>query len=640
MESPKNIFSYRKFWAHRFGTASFLPMSRSEMTDLGWDSCDIILVTGDAYIDHPSFGMALIGRLLEAQGFRVGIIAQPDWHNVESFKILGKPNLFFGVTSGNLDSMVNHYTADRKIRSNDAYTPDGIANKRPNRAVIVYSQRCREAYPETPIVLGGIESSLRRIAHYDYWSDKVRRSILVDAKADILIYGNAERALIEFAHRIAKRETVTTITDIRGTAIIRKTIPEEIPIADISNDSQNFLSAQIIRLPSFEKVSGDPLLYAQASRAVYLESNPYNARSLIQAHGDRYVWINPPPFPLSTEELDQVYALPFARLPHPNYNGKNIPAYEMIKFSVNILRGCFGGCSFCALAAHEGRIVQNRSTESILQEITEIKTKTPGFTGVVSDLGGPTANMYNLSCKDPKAQAACRKLSCIYPDICKNLNTNHGSLIQLYREARDLTGIKKIVISSGLRYDLAIKSPEYVKELATYHVGGYLKIAPEHISPGPLAMMQKPGITVYNRFKELFTKYSESVGKEQYLIPYFIAAHPGATDEDMLELAIWLKTNNYRLDQVQNFLPTPMTLATTMYHTGFNPLGKIERNLPKVIIPKSGKTRRLHKAFLRYHDPINWPLLRQALRNLGRADLIGNGKRHLIPTWQPKNRSK
>lgn len=636
MDSAKNIFSYRKFWAHRFGVAPFLPMSREEMDALGWDSCDIILVTGDAYVDHPSFGMAIIGRLLEAQGFRVGIIAQPDWHKVDSFKVLGQPNLFFGVTSGNLDSMVNHYTSDRKIRSNDAYTPNGEAGKRPNRAVIVYSQRCREAYAETPIILGGIESSLRRLAHYDYWSDKVRRSILVDAKADMLLFGNAERAIVELAHRLAKREAINTITDLRGTTFIQKEIPEQTLIHDVTQGSSHFTSAAIIKLPSFAAVSGDKFLYAEASRALYLESNPYNARPLIQAHGDRYVWLNPPPQPLTTEELDQVYALPFARLPHPSYAGQNIPAYEMIRFSVNILRGCFGGCTFCSLTAHEGRIVQNRSQASILHEIATIKATTPGFTGVISDLGGPTANMYNLKCRDPKAASACRRLSCIYPAICNNLNTNHNSLIQLYRAARNISGVKKIVIGSGLRYDLAIKAPEYVKELVTHHVGGYLKIAPEHIMPGPLAMMQKPGMQAYNRFHELFYKYSQEAGKEQYLIPYFIAAHPGTTDADMLELALWLKAHDYRLDQVQNFLPTPMTLATTMYHTGYNPLGKIERKGSKVSIPKSGKTRRLHKALLRYHDPINWPFLRQALRNMGREDLIGNGKRHLIPTWQPR----
>lgn len=643
---PTNIFSYRKFWAKRFGNAPVLPMSRYEMEDLGWDSCDIILVTGDAYIDHPSFGMALIGRLLEAQGFRVGIISQPNWKNPENFKILGKPNLFFGVTSGNMDSMVNHYTSDKKIRTDDAYTPNGEPDKRPNRAVIVYSNRCREAYPDVPIVLGGIEASLRRLAHYDYWSDQVRRSILPDSKADILLYGNAERALVELAHRLAKRENIENITDLRGSAIMRKTVPDnysEINATSINysekpetsqNENQNI--NYVIRLPSYEQVKTDCILFAHASRLTYLETNPLNAKALIQAHGDRDVWVNPPPQPLTTTELDGIYDLPYSRQPHPSYDKTPIPAYEMIRHSVTIMRGCFGGCTFCSITLHEGRIIQNRSPESILQEIEKIRDEVPGFTGVISDIGGPTANMYHLKCCNSKAQSLCKKLSCVYPDICKNMSTNHSDLIKLYRRARTLAGIKKVLVSSGVRYDLAIKSPEYVKELVCHHVGGYLKIAPEHICDGPLSKMMKPGISAYKNFKELFEKFSKEAGKEQYLIPYFIAAHPGTTDEDMVELAVWLKTNDYRLDKVQNFLPTPMTLATTMYYSGRNPLKNIDKNEPKVVIPKSGKSRRFHKALLRYHDPHNWPFLRMELKRIGRVDLIGNGKRHLVPTWQPK----
>jgi uncharacterized radical SAM protein YgiQ len=618
--TPPNLFSYRPYWAKRFGVAPILPMSRTEMEELGWDSCDIIIVTGDAYIDHPSFGMAIIGRLLEAQGFRVGIISQPDWRNCDAFKVLGKPNLFFGVTAGNMDSMVNHYTADRKIRSDDAYTPNAQPGKRPNHAVVVYAQRCREAYAEIPIVLGGIEASLRRLAHYDYWSDQVKRSILVDAKADILLYGNAERAIVALAHRLAKREKISSITDLRGSAFIAK----------------NFSAENFVRLPSFEEVKKDPCAYAQASRTFHLETNHNNARVLVQAHADRDVWINPPPIPLMTAELDAIYALPFSRVPHPCYAATPIPAYEMIRFSVSIMRGCFGGCSFCSITAHEGRIVQSRSEDSVLQEVIAIRDKTPGFTGVISDLGGPTANMYQLKCCDAKSAAVCRRLSCIFPEICKNMSTSHKALIELYRKARAIPGVKKILIGSGVRYDLAIKSPEYIRELATHHVGGYLKIAPEHITPGPLSKMMKPGIASYQRFAELFNQFSREAHKEQYLIPYFIAAHPGTTDQDMLELALWLKAHDFRLDKVQNFLPTPMTLATTMYHSGFNPLVKVESNSEKVFIPKSGKTRRLHKAFLRYHDPHNWPLLRKALQEMGRSDLIGNGKRHLVPAWQPR----
>ncbi len=647
-------------------------MSRQEMELLGWDSCDVILVTGDAYIDHPSFGMALVGRLLEAQGFRVGIIAQPDWQSAEAFKVLGKPNLYFGVTAGNMDSMVNRYTADRKIRSDDAYTPEGEAGKRPDRAVLVYSQRCREAYPDAPLVIGSIEASLRRIAHYDYWSDKVRRSVLVDSKADILLYGNAERALVDLTHRLAKGENIADITDLRGTAFLRRSLPEgwvELDSTDMdrpghvqphpdpyamepagqscatTTPAANVIQIQrkpkidrthtVVRLPAYEDVSTDPVMYAHASRVLHLESNPGNARALVQRHGDRDVWLNPPPIPLTTKEMDYVFGMPYARGPHPAYQGAKIPAWEMIRFSVNIMRGCFGGCTFCSITEHEGRIIQSRSEESILHEIEEIRDKVEGFTGIISDLGGPTANMYRLACKDPKIESACRKLSCVYPDICDNLNTDHSALVQLYRKAREIKGVKKILIGSGLRYDLAVKSPEYVKELVQHHVGGYLKIAPEHSEENVLSKMMKPGMGAYDRFKQMFEKFSKEAGKEQYLIPYFIAAHPGTTDEDMMNLALWLKRNNFRLDQVQTFTPTPMAMATAMYHSGKNPLRKVTKTSENVPIPRAGGKRKLHKAFLRYHDPANWPLLREALKEMGRADLIGNGKKHLVPAWQP-----
>ncbi len=672
----KPIYSYRKHWAERYGIAPFLPMSRAEMEVLGWDSCDVIIVTGDAYIDHPSFGMALVGRLLEAQGFRVGIISQPDWRSVDDFRRLGKPNLFFGVTAGNMDSMVNRYTADRKIRSTDAYTPDAAPDKRPDRAVTVYAQRCREAYPEAPLVIGSIEASLRRIAHYDYWSDTVRRSILPDSKADLLLFGNAERALIELAHRLAKGENIREIRNLRGSAFMvphgwrpegwaevdstSVDVPGPVhahpdpyamtaaapaaaatlrPIR-IESREQRIAARQaarehtVIRLPSFEQVKADPVLYAHASRSFHLESNPGNARALAQRHGERDVWLNPPPQPLSTAEMDHVYGLPYARAPHPAYGGAKIPAWEMIRFSVNIMRGCFGGCTFCSITEHEGRIIQSRSQESILGEIEAIRDKTEGFTGVISDLGGPTANMYRMACKDRSIESSCRRLSCVYPAICDNLNTDHAPLIGLYKKARALPGIKKVLIGSGVRYDLAARSPEYVKELATHHVGGYLKIAPEHIEEGPLAKMMKPGLAHYDKFKALFDKFSREAGKEQYLIPYFIAAHPGTSDADMLNLALWLKRNGFRPDQVQTFLPTPLAMATTMYHTGKNPLRKVTAAAESVSVVRTGRQRRLHKAFLRYHDPENWPLLRDALRSMGRADLIGNGKKHLVPSFQ------
>ncbi|MCP5451625.1 MAG: YgiQ family radical SAM protein [Gammaproteobacteria bacterium] len=668
MLTAPHLFSRRRYWAARFGVAPFLPMSRTEMDTLGWDSCDIILITGDAYVDHPSFGMAIVGRLLEAQGFRVGIIAQPDWTSAEPFRALGQPNLLFGVTAGNMDSMVNRYTADRRLRHNDAYTPNDEGGKRPDRAVIVYSQRCREAYPDALVVIGGIEASLRRIAHYDYWSDKVRRSVLLDAKADLLVYGNAERALVEIAHRAAAGEHPKAMHDLRGTAFIGKGVPEgwlEIDSTELdrpgpveqhpdpyavrptgatpgvaptvhSRQPRHDRAKTVIRLPAYEQVKSDPVLYAHASRLLHLETNPGNARALIQRHGDRDVWLNPPPIPLTTSELDAVFDLPYARVPHPSYGGARIPAYEMIRFSVNIMRGCFGGCTFCSITEHEGRIIQSRSEGSILREIEEIRDRTPGFTGVVSDLGGPTANMYRLACKSVDIEQHCRRLSCVHPDICPNLNTDHSSLITLYRKARDLPGVKKVLIASGVRYDLAVRDPAYVRELVTHHVGGYLKIAPEHTEAGPLSKMMKPGMGAYNHFKELFEKFSKEAGKEQYLIPYFIAAHPGTSDEDMLNLALWLKGNGFRADQVQAFLPSPMALATAMYHSGRNPLKGIHRDRGETVVsPKGLKQRRLHKAFLRYHDPENWPLLREALKRMGRADLIGNGKRHLIPLWQP-----
>ena len=701
--AAKPLTGYRPHWAKRFGTAPFLPMSRQEMEALGWDSCDVIVVTGDAYVDHPSFGMAVIGRTLEAQGFRVGIIAQPDWQSADPFKALGKPNLFFGVTAGNMDSMINRYTADRKIRSDDAYTPGGAGGKRPDRATLVYTQRCKEAWSEVPVVIGGIEASLRRIAHYDYWQDKVRRSILVDSKADLLLYGNAERAIVEIAHRLAKREPVQQITDVRGTAFMLRREHDlwlqdwfELDSTEVDRpgrvdahinpyltleeqaDAQGTTCSRdgdapaapavpatavvamptsrrvvmpprektVVRLPAYEQVKSDAVLYAHANRVLHLETNPGNARALVQAHGDREVWINPPPIPLTTAEMDHVFDLPYARSPHPAYADEHgghdgatkIPAWEMIRFSVNIMRGCFGGCTFCSITEHEGRIIQSRSEDSVIREIEDIRDKVKGFTGVISDLGGPTANMYRIGCKSPEIEAACRKPSCVYPGICPNLNTDHTPLIHMYRRARALRGVKKILIGSGLRYDLAIQSPEYIKELVTHHVGGYLKIAPEHTEGGPLSKMMKPGIGTYDRFKQLFDQFSAEAGKKQYLIPYFIAAHPGTSDEDMMNLALWLKKNGFKADQVQTFYPSPMATATAMYHTNLNPLKGISRDAnraERVDIVRGEKRRRLHKAFLRYHDPNNWPLLREALKALGRADLIGNGKHHLIPSFQP-----
>ncbi|WP_298410404.1 YgiQ family radical SAM protein [Janthinobacterium sp.] len=660
-------------------------MSRAEMDALGWDQCDVILVTGDAYIDHPSFGMALVGRLLEAQGYRVGIISQPDWLSADAFRILGKPRLYYGITAGNMDSMVNQYTADRKIRSDDAYTANAEPNKRPDRAVTVYAQRAREAYPDVPVVIGSIEASLRRIAHYDYWSDKVRRSVLPDSKADLLIFGNAERALVDLTHRLAAGEAIKDIRDLRGTAFMvpsgwlpgddwgvhnstRVDVPGKVdphyspyemvqedktacatenasksaevikPIRIMSREERLAMAKEkhdktVVRLPAYDVVKDDPVMYAHASRVFHLESNPGNARAMVQAHGERDVWLNPPPLPLAMDEMDGVYDMNYARAPHPSYGKAHIPAWEMIRFSVNIMRGCFGGCTFCSITEHEGRIIQSRSEPSILREIEHIRDKTKGFTGTISDMGGPTANMYRLACKEKEIEVSCRRLSCVYPSICVNLGTDHSKLISLYRKARAIPGIKKVLISSGLRYDLAVRSPEYVKELVTHHVGGLLKIAPEHTEEGTLSKMMKPGIGAYDEFKEMFDRFSLEAGKKQYLIPYFIAAHPGTTDLDMLNLALWLKKNNFKLDQVQTFMPTPMAMATTMYHTRKNPLRKVTADSEVVETARSGKIRRTHKAFLRYQDPANWPILREALVNMGRGDLIGNGDKHLIPAW-------
>lgn len=687
-EKPTDIFSHRKYWAECFGPAPWLPMSRAEMDQLGWDSCDIIIVTGDAYVDHPSFGMAVIGRVLEGQGFRVGIISQPDWRSAEAFRALGKPNLFFGIAAGNMDSMINHYTADKKRRNDDAYTAGDIAGKRPDRAVTVYSQRAREAYKDVPVVIGGIEASLRRMAHYDYWSDKVRRSVLVDSKADILLYGNAERAIVDLAHGLAEGKTIEQLRHLRGTAYVT-TAPEpgyrvidstsvdqpgkvdphlnpyegmepevceteaaksedntadsqeiQEPVQVVSLLASSAPSRDVIRLPSFEAVKDDPVLYAHAARVMHKETNPHNALALIQAHGDREVWFNPPPIPLSTPELDWVFEQPYQRRPHPDYGDAKIPALEMIQHSVNIMRGCFGGCTFCSITEHEGRIIQNRSEDSIVREIEKIRDTSPNFTGVISDLGGPTANMWRLACKSEEIESKCRKLSCVFPGICKNLNTDQTPLIHLYRRARAIPGIKKVLIASGLRYDIAVETPEYVKELVTHHVGGYLKIAPEHTEEGPLDQMMKPGIGTYDRFKNLFDKYSKAAGKKQYLIPYFIAAHPGTTDNDMVNLALWLKRNKFRADQVQTFYPSPMALATAMYHSEKNPLRKVDRDSKHVPAVRSIKQRRLHKAFLRYHDSDNWPALRDALKKIGRRDLIGNGPMHLVPSRQPPKRHR
>ncbi|WPE15921.1 YgiQ family radical SAM protein [Candidatus Thioglobus autotrophicus] len=693
--TPKNLYSYPKFWPHKKGLvpAPLLPMSRKEMDKLGWDSCDIIIVTGDAYVDHPSFGMAIIGRLLESQGFRVGIISQPDWHSADDFRKLGKPNLFFAVASGNMDSMVNHYTAEKRPRSDDAYTAGAVAGKRPDRATTVYTQRAKEAYKGIPVIIGGIEASLRRIAQYDHWSQTIRRSILPDSKADLLLFGNAERAVVEVAHRAAAGEDIKKMTDIRGTAFMRQGIPDGWTVLDSSEiDAEKSLDhpqkdpyadtsakdeqgcgdknsqtksnkidpnqgavqvvdfdhrikglkreTTVIRIPSFEQVAKDRYLYAHTSRVFHLETNPGNARALVQRHCERDVWLNPPPIPLSMQEFDSVFELPYTRKPHSAYGKLKIPAFDMIRYSINIMRGCFGGCTFCSITEHEGRIIQSRSEDSVIREIETIRDTDENFKGNISDLGGPTANMYRLQCKDEKIESACRRLSCVYPGICPNLGTDHKPLTKLYKRARQLKGVKRVFIASGLRYDLAVRDPEYVKELVTHHVGGRLKIAPEHTEDNTLSKMMKPGIGSYHQFKTLFERYSKQAGKEQYLIPYFISSHPGTSDKDMLNLALWLKRNDFKPDQVQAFIPTPMAIASAMYHSELNPLKKITRYSEAVKTPRSGQQRKLHKAFLRYHDPENWDVLRQALKQMGRGDLIGNSDQCLVPYSRVGSTSK
>jgi uncharacterized radical SAM protein YgiQ len=610
----------------------FLPTTRAEMRERGWDELDIVIVSGDAYVDHPAFGPPLIARFLERHGFRVGILAQPDWHSAEPLRALGRPRLFFGVAAGNLDSMLNRLTAQKKNRGEDQYSPGGRTGCRPDRATIVYAQRCREAFPDCPIVLGGIEASLRRIAHFDYWSETVRRSILVDAKADLLVFGMGERPIWEIARRLQGGETIGELHDVRGTCYIAS--QDETALLE-GAESEYVGDGRPVVLPSFEEVAKNKVAYALMARAFHYETNPFNARPLVQRHGNRSVYYNPPALPLQdgaadptqptgSVSMDELYDLPFNRVPHPSYT-ERIPAYETVKHSIVLMRGCFGGCTFCSITEHEGRVIQNRSAESVLREIRALR-RMDDFRGVVSDLGGPTANMYKMRCKSSEIESACRRLSCVHPGVCENLETDHGPLVQLMRDVRETDGIKRVFIASGVRYDLAELSPEYVRELATHHVGGQLSVAPEHVSPRVLAKMKKPGIASYERFQHMFACASKDAGKEQYDIPYFISGHPGSTLDDMVELALWLKHNGRRPRQVQDFIPTPMSLAATMYHTGLDPL-----SMEPVYTATGLREKKLQKALLLYWDREQWPLAREALRQAGREDLIGPGRACLVP---------
>ncbi len=604
-------------------------MTRADLDERGWDAVDIVIVTGDAYVDHPAFGPVLIARFLEGRGFRVGLIAQPDWHSKDAFMALGRPRFFFGVSAGNLDSMLNRLTAQKKNRGEDQYSPGGRTQCRPDRASVVYANRCREAYPGVPVILGGIEASLRRIAHYDYWSDKLRRSVLLDAKADLLVFGMGERPIWEVAERLKKGEPLSSIRDVRGTAYA------------ISNEQMKQLEAdpavrasdrKTVVLPSFEEVEKDKLAFARMSGMFQKETNPGNARPIAQRHGDRGVYFNPPAFPLSDGAgegqgdvaMDELYDLPFARAPHPSYREK-IPAFETVKHSVVLMRGCFGGCTFCSITEHEGRVIQNRSAESVLREVRAVR-RMGDFKGTLTDLGGPTANMYSLKCKSEAIESKCRKLSCVHPGICENLQTDHGPLISLMKQVRQQEGVKHVFIASGVRYDLAERSPEYVKELAAHHVGGHLSVAPEHVSPRVLEKMKKPTIDSFERFQAMFACASEEAGKEQYDIPYFISGHPGSTLEDMVELALWLKSNGKRPRQVQDFIPTPMSMATCMYYSGYDPF-----TLEPVFTAKGLREKKLQKALLLYWNPEQWPLAREALEEAGRRDLIGRGPQALVP---------
>jgi uncharacterized radical SAM protein YgiQ len=612
-------------------TDAFLPTTREDMRARGWDELDILIVTGDAYVDHPAFGPVLVARFLEARGFKVGIVAQPSWTGIEDVARMGRPRLFVGISAGNLDSMLNKLTAQKKVRGEDQYSPGGRTNARPNRATIVYANLCRQAFPGLPIVLGGIEASLRRIAHYDYWSDQVRRSILLDSKADLLVFGMGENPAWEIARRLAAGEPVSQLTNIRGTAYPLKNRRAWEPL--LEQESRFVRDRGVVVLPSYEEVSRDKRAFAEMSRAFQYETNPRNGRPLLQPHGDQAVYFNPPALPLSEAEMDGLYDLPFVRAPHPSYE-ERIPAFETVKHSIVTMRGCFGGCTFCSITEHEGRIIQSRSEESVLREVRAL-SRMQGFNGVLTDLGGPTANMYKLHCKDERIEGACRRLSCLHPGVCENLVTDHKPLVNLMRKVRQEKGVKKVFIASGVRYDLATESPEFIRELAEHHTGGQLSVAPEHNDPNVLDKMKKPGIDTYERFAQAFCQASEQAGKEQYLVPYFITGHPGSTLADTVKLALYLKRRGMRPRQVQDFIPTPMAVATTMYHTGLDPL-----TMEPVYTAKELREKRMMKALIFYWDPQHHALAREALRAAGRHDLIGRGPQALVPPDGPALRTR
>ena len=589
----------------------------------GWDAVDIVFVSGDAYVDHPSFANGLLARLLEAAGFRVAVLAQPDWQSCEPWRQFGRPRLFFGVSAGNMDSMINHYTANRKVRNDDAYSPAGEIGRRPDRATLAYCQRSREAFPGVPVVAGGVEASLRRLAHYDYWSDTVRRSIILDSKADLVVFGMGERTILDVARGLAAGKSVKELRDLRGIAY-RLGASEPPPTGPGGG------AADTIELPDYDAVAKDKLAFCEMTRISHLETNPHNARRLVQRYGRESIVVNPPALPLEQDEMDQVYGLPFTRRPHPSYGAARIPAFEVVETSVQIMRGCFGGCTFCSITAHEGRIIQSRSQDSIITEIKLLASQ-PGFKGTVSDIGGPTANMYQMKCTRPEVEAKCRRLSCVHPTVCKLLGTDHGPLKNLMREARTVEGVKRVLVASGVRMDLARRDPEYLEELAAHHVGGHLKVAPEHTDPEVLNLMKKPSADDYVEFDKAFKSASRRVGKKQYTVPYFIASHPGSGVEEMIDLALFLKRNSYKPDQVQDFIPSPFDIAACMYYTGLDPMTK-----EPVKVTKGLKDRRMQRALLQFFKPENYFEVRRALEQAGRQDLIGSGCDCLIPDRPPK----
>ncbi|MGL4593817.1 MAG: YgiQ family radical SAM protein, partial [Thermoguttaceae bacterium] len=603
-------------------SVSHLPTSNEEMVARGWSEVDVVFVTGDAYVDHPSFATALLGRLLEAEGFRVAILAQPDWHSAEPWRQFGKPKLAFCVSAGNLDSMINHYTANRKVRNEDAYSPGGEIGLRPDRATLSYCQRAREAFPGTPVIAGGVEASLRRLTHYDYWSDKLKRSIVLDSKADLLVYGMGESPLLEILRRLQNNEPIEQIRDVRGTAFrLKKSedLPEE--------------TETTIHLPSHEEAEEDKSQFSKMTRMIYESLNPFLNISLVQEHAHEGVFVNPPSMPLETEALDRIYNLPFTRKPHPMYGNKKIPAFEVIRNSVQIHRGCFGGCTFCSLAAHQGKIIQSRSSESIIAELTQISEQSD-FSGTISDLGGPTANMYQLGCTNPEMQKECKRTSCLTPNCCENLKTDHSSLLELLQSVKKIPNIEHVFIASGIRTDLAMCDPRFVAELAAHHVGGHLKTAPEHTDSTVLALMNKPQIEQYDVFSELFEAESQKAGKKQFLVPYLMAGFPGTTLKMMVETAVYLKSHGISSEQVQEFLPGPFEWATSIYYSGLNP----QTGQP-VYVPRKLRERRLQKALLMYDDPNNYHDIKSALQETGREDLIGTGPECLIPPYPDKSLS-